>query len=212
MPPPGQKYRRTLSSERLADMAFPVPVDQIGDRSIGRFALINPDPVLLREQGFGTQRAQGDFVAFALELKGVTGAEVKFLAPGLGDQDPSGPVNSKLRCHNGSRQWENPVLEPFLHTFHADHGGNKPSPHRRSNVRYTGGGFFRMAATRKNTGETDLQSYYRRRIEPLAQRLLDLVDDLSSKESEERRREFEDHVERRLQNGAKFVPRKRHSR
>lgn len=69
-----------------------------------------------------------------------------------------------------------------------------------------------MATERKTTNETDLQSYYRRRIEPLAQGLLDSVDDLASKEAEERRREFEEHVERRLQNGAKFVPRKRQSR
>lgn len=59
-----------------------------------------------------------------------------------------------------------------------------------------------MAAP-KPADELDLQSYYERRTQELSQRLLDLVADLSSKESLQRNREFEDHVERRLQNGAK---------
>lgn len=67
-------------------------------------------------------------------------------------------------------------------------------------------------AARKTASETDLQAYYQSRVEPLAQRLLDLVGDLLSRESIQQRREFEDRVERRLQNGAKFVPRKRQPR
>jgi hypothetical protein len=42
--------------------------------------LINPNAVLFPERGLGTQRAKRDFVAFVFELKGVAGAEVKFLS------------------------------------------------------------------------------------------------------------------------------------
>lgn len=66
-----------------------------------------------------------------------------------------------------------------------------------------------MPVTRRSIGNADLRSYFRRRIEPLAQRLLDVADELCSKESEQGRREFQEHVERQIQNGAKFVPRKR---
>ena len=55
---------------------------------------------------------------------------------------------------------------------------------------------------RKTADETDLHSYYQGRVEPLAKRLLDVAEALFSKESIQERREFEERVERRLQNGA----------
>ena len=76
---------------------------------------------------------------------------------------------------------------------------------------YTEIGLLKMAA-RKSPDEKDLHSYYQGRIEPLAKRLLDVAEDLLGKESVQQRRDFEEHVERRLQNGAKFVPRKRQPR
>lgn len=60
--------------------------------------------------------------------------------------------------------------------------------------------------------EAKLRSYYNRRLESLAQRMLDAAEEFFSKESTAQRREFEDHIEERLQNGAKFIPRKKQSR
>jgi hypothetical protein len=42
----------------------------------------------------------------------VAGAEVKFPAQGLGEQDPPGLIESKLRGHSGSLKWENPLVKP----------------------------------------------------------------------------------------------------
>jgi hypothetical protein len=67
-------------------------------------------------------------------------------------------------------------------------------------------------AARKTAEQTDLDSYFRGRIEPLAKRLLDVTEELFGEESIQRRREFEDLVEKRLQNGSKFIPRKRQPR
>jgi hypothetical protein len=65
-------------------------------------------------------------------------------------------------------------------------------------------------AKRKDPGEVDLDSYYRGRIADLGKRILDDTPGaLFSKESLQKRREFEDRVEQRLQNGAKYIPRKR---
>ncbi len=69
-----------------------------------------------------------------------------------------------------------------------------------------------MAAPKTADDATDAQSYYERRTQDLSRRLLDMVTDLFSENAGQHRREFEDHVERRLRNGAKFVPRKRQSR
>jgi len=69
-----------------------------------------------------------------------------------------------------------------------------------------------MSASRTPTDATDLHAYYRRRIEPLADRLLDVAEDLFGEKSIQQRREFEDLVESRLHNGAKFIPRKRQPR
>jgi hypothetical protein len=66
-------------------------------------------------------------------------------------------------------------------------------------------------STRKISDET-ARSYYEKRIEPLTKRLIDIAESLFGKESIAERREFEEHVEKRLQNGAKFIPRKRQSR
>lgn len=76
---------------------------------------------------------------------------------------------------------------------------------------YTGIGFSLSMAARKTIGEVDLRTYYERRTKPLARRLLDLAEDLFSAESIQQSQQFEDQVERRLRNGAKFVPRKRQS-
>src|SRR6266849_5441843 len=113
MPLPARTCRKIPSSELLADMAFPVAVDQIRDRSVGRFTLKNPNAVLLLEQSFGTQRAERDFVAFTFELKGVAGAKMKFLAQGLGNQHPPGLIESELGSHNGTIEWEHPLVNPF---------------------------------------------------------------------------------------------------
>jgi hypothetical protein len=67
-------------------------------------------------------------------------------------------------------------------------------------------------AAGKTADEPDLNLYFQGRIEPLAKRLFDVAEDLLGEESVRQRREFEDHVERRLQNGAKFVRRKRQPR
>jgi hypothetical protein len=67
-------------------------------------------------------------------------------------------------------------------------------------------------AIRKTAKAADLQSYYQGRIESMAKRLIDISDALFTAESIQQRKEFDDHVERRLQNGAKFVPRKEQPR
>lgn len=53
---------------------------------------------------------------------------------------------------------------------------------------------------------------YRQRMERLAERVLDAVSAMASDESRKKYREFEEQVERRLNNGAKFVSRKRSPR
>lgn len=67
-------------------------------------------------------------------------------------------------------------------------------------------------AARKTDHETDFHSYYQERIEVLAKRLLDITEATFSNDSIQLHREFENRVESRLQNGAKFVPRKRQPR
>ncbi len=66
-------------------------------------------------------------------------------------------------------------------------------------------------STSKIPDETT-NAYFQKRVEHLTKRLVDVAESLFSKESTAERREFEEHIERRLQNGAKFIPRKRQSR
>jgi hypothetical protein len=65
-------------------------------------------------------------------------------------------------------------------------------------------------AERKTANEADFHSYYQGRIAPLAKRIFDdVAESLFSEESIQQHQEFESRVEQRLQNGAKFIPRKR---
>ena len=59
--------------------------------------------------------------------------------------------------------------------------------------------------------DLDLGAYFRKRAASLATSLLDAVTKELGSDSAARNREFEEHVERRLRNGAKFIPRKRKS-
>jgi hypothetical protein len=68
----------------------------------------------------------------------------------------------------------------------------------------------RMAT--EGRSKADLQAYYRSRLQQLSERVIDVVEELFSKETTEQQRAFEDNVERRLRDGAKFIPRKRQSR
>ncbi len=50
--------------------------------------------MLLLEQSFETHGPKGNLVAFAFKFKGVTGAEVKFVAQAFGNSHSSGLVKS----------------------------------------------------------------------------------------------------------------------
>ena len=76
---------------------------------------------------------------------------------------------------------------------------------------YTEIGFYRMAA-RNVPHKADLHTYYQNRIEPLKRGLLEVAESLLGEESIKQHHEFEDRIEKRLRNGAKFVPRKRQPR
>ena len=78
------------------------------------FALIDPYALLLLEEGLGPNGAEGDFFAFAIELQSIAGAEVKLFAEGLRNENASGTVEGKLRCHRGIIMWENPLADPIL--------------------------------------------------------------------------------------------------
>jgi hypothetical protein len=69
-----------------------------------------------------------------------------------------------------------------------------------------------VVMARAKQAKLDLQTYFQQRAKGLSESVLDAFEDLFSEESAKRHREFEDRVERRLRNGAKFIPRRRNPR
>ncbi len=67
-------------------------------------------------------------------------------------------------------------------------------------------------AMKKGIAKVDLRSYLRDRLERLSERVMDANDELFSKEATKQDRDFEESIDRRLRNGAKFIPRKRQPR
>jgi hypothetical protein len=81
---------------------------------VSKNSFIDPYALLLLEEGLGPNGAEGDFFAFAIELQSIAGAEVKLFAEGLRNENASGTVEGKLRCHRGIIMWENPLADPIL--------------------------------------------------------------------------------------------------
>lgn len=59
---------------------------------------------------------------------------------------------------------------------------------------------------------SELKSYYQSRVKRLGERVVEAVENVLGPDTMQRHRDFEDRVEKTLQNGARFVPRKRPSR
>jgi hypothetical protein len=66
-------------------------------------------------------------------------------------------------------------------------------------------------AMKKEIAKVDLRSYLRDRLERLSERVLDANEHLFGKEATKQDRDFEQYIDNRLRNGAKFIPRKRQS-
>src|SRR6266478_8207449 len=69
MPPPALRYRKTLSTLQLSRTLFAGFVDELGDRGVGGFALINPDSELLAQRRFSPHRSKRDTLAFTFEFQ-----------------------------------------------------------------------------------------------------------------------------------------------
>jgi len=63
-----------------------------------------------------------------------------------------------------------------------------------------------LKARNRQVKTADLKSYVRSRIEGLSARIIDSTEELRSQRSVQEDCRFEDDIERRLHNGAKFIP------
>jgi hypothetical protein len=80
-------------------------------------------------------------------------------------------------------------------------------------VSYTGvEGRLNQAVAKRQNAKVDLRTYFVNRVAQLSDRLLDATKELSSEDSIRQDKDFADDIDRRLKNGAKFVPRKRQPR
>ncbi len=76
---------------------------------MSRLALINPNTAFFLQKSLGPYGTQNDLLAFAVELKCVTGIEMKFFAQSLGNENAAGAVESDFCSHNGSICWSKTV-------------------------------------------------------------------------------------------------------
>lgn len=67
------------------------------------------------------------------------------------------------------------------------------------------------AVIKKELARANLRSYLRDRLERLSERVVDANEDLFSRDATKHDRDFEQYIDNRLRNGAKFIPRKRQS-
>ena len=101
----GRTCRGTLSSHQFAQSFFALPINQCGDGSRGCLTLIDPDAVFFLELRLGTDGPQGDdFLAQTVEFQSIARAEALFLPQRFGNENPPGPIKSKLGGHVGERQ------------------------------------------------------------------------------------------------------------
>lgn len=73
-------------------------------------------------------------------------------------------------------------------------------------------GIILSGAMRQQPDRADLRSYIKRRIDGLSVRIMESAEELLSQASMQEDRRFVEDIERRLHNGARFIPRKRQPR
>ena len=95
-----------------ADFAF--AVDKIGDGSVRRFSLVNPDAEFLLEHDILADGTQSDALAFRFQMEGVAGSELQAVTKGLGQNDAARFIEGKLDGHDGIMEWEKPIVNGIL--------------------------------------------------------------------------------------------------
>jgi len=61
------------------------------------------------------------------------------------------------------------------------------------------------------TDVADFRPYFQRRVAQLSERLIDVAEQLFNERALKKDQDFEEHVDRQLRDGAKFIRRKRQS-
>src|SRR2546425_618041 len=102
-------HPRTLF-DNCAAAVFAFAVEEIGDGGVRRLSLIDPDAEFLLEHNVLADGTQSDALAFRFQMQGVAGSELQTVAKGLGQNDAAGFIEGKLVGHDGSMEWEKPIV------------------------------------------------------------------------------------------------------
>ena len=100
---------RTLFGNRTVAV-FAFAVDKIGDGGVRRFSLVDPDAEFLLEHDVVANGKQSDALAFRFQMEGVAGSELQTVAKELGQNDAAGFIEGQLASHDGSIEWEKPIV------------------------------------------------------------------------------------------------------
>ena len=79
--------------------AFAFAVDKVGDGGVRRCSLVDPDAEFLFEHDVQTDGTKRDALAFRFQIEGVAGSELQAVPKGLGQNDATGFIESKLGGH-----------------------------------------------------------------------------------------------------------------
>ena len=100
-----RRYQRTASPKNLAETLLALLINKLRNRKVGRLALIDPNSVLLYEEGARPNGAKGNAITFVFYKQIVAGCDTHLVAHRLGQNKPTGAVNGDFGRHAPIMQW-----------------------------------------------------------------------------------------------------------
>jgi hypothetical protein len=90
---------RTFSFQ-LGSLCSLLQINQINDRGIHEFAMVDPNPMLLPQTGLGPYRAQSNFDARAFDLKSIACTQLHLVAQSFREDHASDFVYGHFGIYN----------------------------------------------------------------------------------------------------------------
>ena len=128
-------HPRTLFGDFVVAI-FAFAVEKISDGGVCGFTLVDPDAEFLLEHDILADGTESDAFAFRFQMEGVAGSELQAVTKRLRQNDATSFIESELCGHDGSMEWEKPVVNGIWQENEAGPRGKDDPGRMRGDAKY----------------------------------------------------------------------------
>ena len=128
-------HPRTLFGDFVVAV-FAFAVEKISDGGVCGFTLVDPDAEFLLEHDILADGTESDAFAFRFQVEGVAGSELQAVTKRLRQNDATSFIKSELCVHDGSMEWEKPVVNGIWQENEAGPWGKDDPGRMRGDAKY----------------------------------------------------------------------------